>query len=126
MTFCGSLFYSGDGDEGSIGTPLPAAMAAHPCVLAPGDLLVLDGVHRLRNDTLHALHSLIYDRVLPLPDGSEVLPTGRFDRLAATGAVAVVSPGVATRADGSKVCLIDLLFVCLIDWLFVSLLHSTR
>ena len=85
--------------------------------LDAGDVLVLDGLHRLRNDTLHSLHSLIYDRTLPLPDGSVVLPHSQFDGLVQQGLLRVVppppssplartpsaDPQMAVRADGSVV-----------------------
>lgn len=48
-------------------------------LLLAGQMLILDGVHRLRNDVLHVLHPLIHDRTLHLSDGSLLLPGPAFD-----------------------------------------------
>ncbi|CAF3396834.1 unnamed protein product [Rotaria sp. Silwood1] len=46
-----------------------------------GRLLVLDGIHRLNNDTLVSLQRLIQDRELFLPDGTRLLRHDRYDNL---------------------------------------------
>ncbi|CAF3738770.1 unnamed protein product [Rotaria sordida] len=46
-----------------------------------GRLLVLDGIHRLNNDTLVSLQRLIQDRELFLPDGTRLLRHDRYDHL---------------------------------------------
>jgi len=46
-----------------------------------GKLVVLDGVHRLRNDTLGVLYQLIHDRELQLFDGSRLVSPDRFAAL---------------------------------------------
>ncbi|UJR36210.1 hypothetical protein I4U23_028942 [Adineta vaga] len=46
-----------------------------------GRLLVLDGIHRLNNDTLISLQRLIQDRELFLPDGTRLLRHDRYDLL---------------------------------------------
>lgn len=43
-----------------------------------GRLLVLDGIHRLNNDTLVSLQRIIQDRELFLPDGTRLLRYGIF------------------------------------------------
>ena len=49
-----------------------------------GDLIVLDGIHRLRDDTLMALRRLIQDRELDLPDGRKLLRHDKYDELLKT------------------------------------------
>uniref|UniRef100_A0A8C4PW26 ATPase dynein-related AAA domain-containing protein n=1 Tax=Eptatretus burgeri TaxID=7764 RepID=A0A8C4PW26_EPTBU len=46
-----------------------------------GDLLLLDGVHRLHPATLALLHRLVQDRELNLPDGSRLLRADRYEAL---------------------------------------------
>ncbi|CAF3863180.1 unnamed protein product [Adineta steineri] len=46
-----------------------------------GRLLVLDGIHRLNNDTLVSLQRIIQDRELFLPDGTRLLRHDRYDNL---------------------------------------------
>lgn len=46
-----------------------------------GDLIILDGIHRLRDDTLMALRRLIQDRELDLPDGRKLLRHDKYDEL---------------------------------------------
>lgn len=46
-----------------------------------GRLLVLDGIHRLNNDTMVSLQRLLQDRELFLPDGRRLLRHDRYDRL---------------------------------------------
>lgn len=77
------------------------------CVPVAGQLLVLDGLHRLRNDVLHVLHPLIYDREFHLPDGSLCVPAPVYDALIAKGAAVPCPPSddgtqAATRPDGTS------------------------
>jgi len=46
-----------------------------------GDLVVLDGIHRLRDDTLMSLRRLIQDRELDLSDGTKLLRHDKYDQL---------------------------------------------
>ena len=46
-----------------------------------GRLLVLDGIHRLNNDTLVSLQRILQDRELFLPDGTRLLRHDRYDQL---------------------------------------------
>ena len=46
-----------------------------------GDIIVLDGIHRLRDDTLMALRRLIQDRELDLSDGTKLLRHDKYDEL---------------------------------------------
>jgi MoxR-like ATPase len=48
-----------------------------------GDLLILDGVHRLKDDTLMSLRRLIQDRELELLDGTRLLNYDKYDSLMA-------------------------------------------
>ena len=45
---------------------------------------MLDGIHRLRNDTLGVLYQLMYDRELQLFDGTRLVSPQRFDALRAS------------------------------------------
>ncbi|XP_050442272.1 von Willebrand factor A domain-containing protein 8 [Adelges cooleyi] len=55
-----------------------------PLVVAAieGKLAVLDGLHRLHSSTLSILHRLIQDRDLQLHDGTRLLKSDRYDKLA--------------------------------------------
>jgi hypothetical protein len=71
-----------------------------------GQLLILDGLHRLRNDVLHVLHPLIYDRELHLPDGSLAVSACRYEAAVRSGSVSPLVEGQYTgvasrRLDGS-------------------------
>lgn len=46
-----------------------------------GDIIVLDGIHRLRDDTLMSLRRLIHDRELDLADGSKLIRHDKYDAL---------------------------------------------
>jgi von Willebrand factor A domain-containing protein 8 len=46
-----------------------------------GDIAVLDGVHRLRDDTLMSLRRLVQDRELELLDGTKLLHHKKYDEL---------------------------------------------
>ncbi len=46
-----------------------------------GDLIVLDGIHRLRDDTLMSLRRLIQDRELDLSDGTRLIRHDKYDQL---------------------------------------------
>ena len=46
-----------------------------------GDVIVLDGIQRLRDDTLMSLRRLIQDRELDLADGSKLLRHDKYDAL---------------------------------------------
>ncbi|XP_027851720.2 von Willebrand factor A domain-containing protein 8 [Aphis gossypii] len=55
-----------------------------PLVVAAieGKLAVLDGLHRLHSSTLSVLHRLVQDRDLQLYDGTRLLRSDRYDKLA--------------------------------------------
>ena len=44
-----------------------------------GDVVILDGIHRLESDTLAVLHSLLTHREIDLADGRRLLRHDRFD-----------------------------------------------
>lgn len=46
-----------------------------------GDVVVLDGIHRLRDDTLMSMRRLIQDRELDLADGSKLIRHDKYDSL---------------------------------------------
>lgn len=46
-----------------------------------GDVIVLDGIHRLRDDTLMSLRRLIQDRELDLADGTKLMRHDKYDAL---------------------------------------------
>ncbi|CAF0766137.1 unnamed protein product [Brachionus calyciflorus] len=46
-----------------------------------GDLIILDGIHRLKDDTLMSLRRLIQDRELDLLDGRKLLRHDKYDEL---------------------------------------------
>lgn len=46
-----------------------------------GDIIVLDGIHRLRDETLMSIRRLIQDRELDLADGSKLLRHDKYDAL---------------------------------------------
>ncbi len=46
-----------------------------------GDLIVLDGIHRLRDDMILFLRRLIQDRELDLPDGSKLIRHDKYDEI---------------------------------------------
>jgi MoxR-like ATPase len=48
-----------------------------------GDLAVLDGIHRLKDDTIMSLRRLIQDRDVDLLDGTKLLAHDKFDSLMA-------------------------------------------
>ena len=43
-----------------------------------GKLVVLDGIHRLRNDTLGVVYQLLFDRELQLFDGTRLVSPQRY------------------------------------------------
>jgi MoxR-like ATPase len=46
-----------------------------------GDLLVLDGIHRIKDDTLMSIRRLIQDREIDLLDGRKLMSAERYDSL---------------------------------------------
>ncbi|RNA15401.1 von Willebrand factor A domain-containing 8 [Brachionus plicatilis] len=46
-----------------------------------GDLMILDGIHRLKDDTLMSLRRLIQDRELDLLDGRKLIRHDKYDEL---------------------------------------------
>lgn len=48
-----------------------------------GKMVILDGIHRVRNDTLSTIYQLVYDRELKLFDGSRLMEAKRYESLAA-------------------------------------------
>ncbi|CAB0011014.1 unnamed protein product [Nesidiocoris tenuis] len=47
-----------------------------------GKLAVLDGLHRVHPSSLSILHRLVHDREIQLHDGTRLLHSGRYDKLA--------------------------------------------
>ena len=50
-----------------------------------GEIVILDGIHRLESDTLAVLHSLVTHREIDLADGRRLLRHDRFDNIQAVG-----------------------------------------
>eukprot|EP00755_Sulcionema_specki_P007718 Sspe_Gene.38973::Locus_18803_Transcript_1_2_Confidence_0.400_Length_3854::g.38973::m.38973 len=65
-----------DSKGNTVWTPSPLLHGA-----LRGQLVVLDGVHRLSSETLATLHSLVLDREVSLNDGRRLLRSDRYDAL---------------------------------------------
>lgn len=68
----------------TVHTPTPApgnSLTYLDC--CTGKMVILDGIHRVRNDTLSTIYQLVYDRELKLFDGSRLMEAKRYESLAA-------------------------------------------
>lgn len=64
-----------------------------------GKLVVLDGIQRLRNDTLGVVYQLLFDRELQLFDGTRLVSPQRYVARCARGSGACLGYSAAVVAD---------------------------
>eukprot|EP00045_Choanoeca_perplexa_P012171 m.131630 g.131630 ORF g.131630 m.131630 type:complete len:1706 (-) comp15913_c0_seq3:46-5163(-) len=88
-----------NGDTGWKDSPLVTAAIA-------GEILLLDGVHRIHPTALTALQQLMHDRELQLPDGSRLLGEAQVDHVVAEANMtteALSARGVRKIGSGFRV-----------------------